>query len=200
MASGTRPGPTLAPQPCGSRPYNPMPKERPISGVSSVGTASERTERTVMRIPKSLTPMALVVLACTVLLPGGHSSAGSSPSHPIETTICDLVKYPSRFSGKLVRVRALVKSDGIEHTVLVDDSCKSQGVAPSVPKENSGHPDMEQLHHAIFRVGRPGTAGKRITGIFVGTYSWHRKKVPSRVLTLRNVQHLRVELDHDRTQ
>jgi len=115
-------------------------------------------------------------------------------AQPTDTTICQLVKHPQEFNKKVVRVRALVESDGIEHTVLLDESCESQGVVPWVSRENSEHSDIEKLHDAIFRRGRPGTTGKRITGVFTGTFSWHRRKIPSRVLALKSVADLHVQI------
>jgi hypothetical protein len=43
---------------------------------------------------------------------------------PIKTTLCDLVKKPERFNGKMVQVRAVVVT-GFEASLLRDESCSA---------------------------------------------------------------------------
>lgn len=136
-----------------------------------------------------------VLLLFASLSPCALGSARQDKVRPVETTICELVKYPSRFTDKLVSVRALVESDGIEHTVLLDESCKSHGVVAWIPEESSKHSEMAKLHDAIFRRWHPGTTGRRITGVFTGTYLSHRKKIPSHILILRSVDDLEIQTE-----
>jgi hypothetical protein len=45
---------------------------------------------------------AIVVLICALCC--------SAAAEPTNTTVCELIKDPARFSGKMVRIRAQVKS------------------------------------------------------------------------------------------
>lgn len=54
---------------------------------------------------------------------------------PKPTGICDIVSAPKRYCGKLIKVRSRVESDGIEHTVLLDDEERcDKGVVPWTKK------------------------------------------------------------------
>jgi hypothetical protein len=93
-----------------------------------------------------------------------------------DTTVCRIAAHPERFSGKQVRVRASVLSDGLERTVLVDPGCRF-GIVPQISTEIRGRPDIQAFEDAIFGQN-PGTSKKRIAGVFTGVVSW-RSKVAS---------------------
>jgi len=46
------------------------------------------------------------------------------PDGPVHTTICELIKDPQRFNGKMVQLRATIRS-GFEVSLLRDDSCSA---------------------------------------------------------------------------
>jgi hypothetical protein len=48
---------------------------------------------------------------------------------PIDTSVCEIVAKPNKFNKKAVQLRGFVKSDMIEHTVLLDSTCESQGIS-----------------------------------------------------------------------
>jgi hypothetical protein len=52
-------------------------------------------------------------------------AAARRSGDPIKTTICELVKNPEPFNGKLVQVRATVRT-GFEHSLVEDKSCDSR--------------------------------------------------------------------------
>jgi hypothetical protein len=68
-----------------------------------------------------LTPilLAMVVAICWM--------RGSAAAEPIDTTLCELVRNPAAFSGKMVRVRAQA-STGFEIAVLLAE-CDHKGAA-----------------------------------------------------------------------
>lgn len=59
---------------------------------------------------------AAIILLCSV------ASGQVKPDAPIKTTVCELLSAPERFNGKMVQVRATMKS-GFEWGGLVEGSC-----------------------------------------------------------------------------
>jgi len=73
---------------------------------------------------RTVMPLFLVGLALVATV--GANSYAAKPAL-IETNVCDLAKRPSHFDKS--NVRAVVMSDLIEHTVLVDSECPEKGVS-----------------------------------------------------------------------
>jgi len=143
--------------------------------------------------------LGLGVVIIPVLLPG-PSALATAPKHnaaavPVETTICDVARRPNKYDHKLVRLSAVVESDGIEHTVLIDKSCPTSGIEPSFPAGVADSPEVRELHRAVFAAGRAGTAGKRVSATFSGVFRSHKGKIPSRTLAIEKVTELQVEVD-----
>ena len=136
--------------------------------------------------------MCVLFLATLVVLPKfTQGSVGSTTN----TTICDTISNPDKFNNKIVRIRSAVKSDGIERTVLVDESCKQGGVSLWVPQKIMRDSTVAELQDAIYRRGRPGTIGKEISGIFVGRFRWRPHDAPpTRTLVLMSVSDLKVDI------
>jgi len=68
----------------------------------------------------TITVRAIVAAALT--LPLGMAFGQVKADEPIKTTLCELVEAPKRYNGKMVQVRATMKS-GFEWGGLVDGSC-----------------------------------------------------------------------------
>jgi hypothetical protein len=62
-----------------------------------------------------------VAVFAVATLPGLMFGQTNS-EEPIKTTLCDLVKAPKRFNGKMVQVRATVIA-GFEASLLQDKNC-----------------------------------------------------------------------------
>lgn len=92
----------------------------------------------------------------------------------IDATICSLAAHPKRYENEVVRVRASVRSDGLEHTMLVDGKCPAVRVNV-VPISEEPDGDLDELDAAIFAEPR-GTVTKSVTGTFVGRFRWHGRK------------------------
>jgi hypothetical protein len=58
-------------------------------------------------------------------LVSGLSFGQSTLDEPIKTTLCELLKEPERFNGKMVQFRAVVFY-GFEASLLRDDSCSAE--------------------------------------------------------------------------
>jgi hypothetical protein len=79
-----------------------------------------------------------VVVAVTLAVLPGLGFAQVMADEPIKMTLCDLVKEPERFNGKMVQVRAAVFT-GFEKSILGDQSCSadiwlSVGAEPALGK------------------------------------------------------------------
>jgi hypothetical protein len=114
-------------------------------------------------------------------------------SEPIQTNLCDVVANSAHFSGKRVRFRATVLSDGLEHTVLVDPKCKG-GIVPVTTDQSKDRPDVKALDRAVAK-GKQGTDGKRITAVFTGLFKYDEgasRQRASRVVELEKITNLRI--------
>lgn len=89
----------------------------------------------------------------------------------------------------------VVLSDGIEHTVLIDESCPDHGVGLWIPDSTITNSDVAKLLNAIYGRRHAGTRGKAITERFVGTCSWDGRRSPRYVFKLERVEDLHVDLE-----
>jgi hypothetical protein len=121
--------------------------------------------------------MACLVLACT--------------REPIAVTVCEVVERPESYQGKLLKVSASVMSDGLEHTVLIDQACPGRGLAPETSGELPEVPGIADLNDAIFdKHSQPGTGDKDLSAVFVGTFEWRPKQIPRWVLHVSQVSNV----------
>jgi hypothetical protein len=86
--------------------------------------------------------------------------AGRSAS---DATVRQLVQTPKEFKGRVVRVRAIVETDLIEHTMLIDGSW--------IPHEADNKADFRELRQSLKDQWKLGVAKTRITATFTGTFS-----------------------------
>lgn len=105
------------------------------------------------------------------------------------TTVCSVSTSPERFAGKLLRISGELSSDGMHVAVLTDADCKQYGIALRAIGPFTG----EIEYRKALGTGHPGTLDKRIKGTFVGQFVWQSKKLPKRILLLREVHDLSVE-------
>lgn len=55
------------------------------------------------------------------------TSAGTAYDAPIQTSVCEIVRDPARFNGKIIQLRAIVDT-GLEWSVLRDESCPNDTI------------------------------------------------------------------------
>lgn len=115
-----------------------------------------------------------------------------------QTTVCELAQHPQKYKSRRVSVSARVGGGG-QHDLLIGDmSCPDELIVLSIPDKIIERSDIWPLWKAIYREGAIGTAGKHITGSFVGVYSDQDEedKVPwlKGVITLEQIQNLKVQL------
>ena len=76
----------------------------------------------------------------------------ASAEKPIKTTLCAIVSNPAKFDRKLVQFGAFYESDGIEHSILVDDAKCKWGIAPDFPDKLAGEDYLKRACSWIIRV------------------------------------------------
>jgi hypothetical protein len=108
----------------------------------------------------------------------------------IATTICEVARTPEVFVDKCIRVPARFLSDGIEHSVLVDESCGKMGLVPWATEE-----ETEKLDEAIVQPGKGlGTFDRRVTAHFTCRFVWRpNAKRDARVLEINAVSNLKIQ-------
>jgi hypothetical protein len=128
--------------------------------------------------------VAIGIIACSL-----HSLAETG-SRTITATVCAICDDPKAFSGKVISVAAEYNSDGIERAVVTDPKCYNVGIAISIPRHFKGEAEFLKA----VQQGQPGTLDKKVTGTFVGRFTWHPHDAPTRILELTEVRDLSVTM------
>lgn len=71
--------------------------------------------------------LCISVVAAVLLLLGRIRLAYAAEPKVHDTTVCDLLRHPSAFDGRAVRVQATSVGGLLEHTVIADASCRGLG-------------------------------------------------------------------------
>jgi hypothetical protein len=100
----------------------------------------------------------------------------SSAEKVTETTLCELIAQADRFDKQIVRVRADVESDLIEHTILVDQSCESKGVSLWIPHDKDDEIEVRKLRSALKDQWKSRAKKGRVVAVFTGVFVHEGKK------------------------
>lgn len=76
--------------------------------------------------------LSLLVSCCATSSPADKKSGFDYE----QTTICEINKNPDKYFGKIVRIKATYKTDGIVTSGLFDLQCKGNGVIESKSKSS----------------------------------------------------------------
>ena len=107
----------------------------------------------------------------------------------IHTTICNVLRAPGVFADKCIRVPGRFVTDGLEHSVIVDESCGNLGLVPWATSR-----ETRELDEAIWLPRKGFTTERRITARFTGRFVWRpnaRRNI--RVLEISAVSDVKVE-------
>lgn len=133
----------------------------------------------------------LVLLALASFAQSSATPVSAQGRKPIMTTLCSIVDNPRKYDRRFVQFAAHYESDGIEHSILVDESKCKWGIAPRFPEHLVGE---EELERAIY-VDHPGTQGKVISAMWTGVFQYHPRQIPRWVLQLRRMDDFRFTCD-----
>lgn len=112
----------------------------------------------------------------------------------IDTNVCDVVRLPELFADKCIRVAARFETDGLENSVIVEESCGERGLVPWTTSQAEKKPSVVKFDDAIWHHGRPGAFDKRITARFTGRFVWSpNTEHETRVLEISSVSNLKVK-------
>lgn len=129
-------------------------------------------------------PLFLVVLTSVITL--GTNSGAAKPI-VVETNICDLVKHPSHFDKLNIRVKAIVMTDLIEHTDLVDNECPARGISLWIPHELDDSTDVRALRSELRRQWAIPPSNVEISAVFEGTFLHEHRKLYLNVLRIDHI-------------
>jgi len=127
------------------------------------------------------------------------ASSGANAASPVRT-LCELAANPGKYANKVVRVKAIFITDMLEHSALLDPSCRSAHInlydGPKGPYQSSinkfnnalatvhlaGRPDIFRVEFsAVFRVKPKPTElpfAKDEKGRLHLTRVWHYSWLP----------------------
>jgi hypothetical protein len=133
---------------------------------------------------KTVIPLFLVALASVGTL--GAESGAAEPA-VVETTVCDLVKHSTRFDKANVRVRAIVMSDLIEHTMLVDNECPARGISLWIPHELDESSDVRALRSELRSQWAIRPSNTQVGAVFDGIFLRENRKLYLKVLSIDHI-------------
>jgi|SRR5690242_6467645 len=108
---------------------------------------------------------------------------------PANATVCGLAATPKAFIGNVVRVEAVVKSDLIHHTMLVDDAC-SKGVSLWIPHDLDDNKTVMALRQAL-RNQWTAPPESTVRAVAVGTLIREHKALFLKITAIERVTVLR---------
>jgi hypothetical protein len=124
-------------------------------------------------------------VACTLFVLGARSAYCAEPQ---ESHVEAIVSHPELFDGKLLRISAYILSDRRHSIVLLESRGATQGVALFIPQRVWHSKSVQKLLKKIY--SSPVNDDSMVRGVFTGTFEWHPRSVPSRVLSLVRVSHI----------
>ena len=133
---------------------------------------------------KTMIPLFLVALASVATL--GAKSGAAKPA-VVETTVCDLVKRSIHFDKADVRVRAIVMSDLIEHTMLVDDECPARGISLWIPHELDDSIDVRALRSELRSQWAIPPSNTQVSAVFDGTFLREHRKLYLKIVSIDHI-------------
>jgi hypothetical protein len=141
----------------------------------------------------TITLIIIAVVICSSDSPG--QAQQTALQRPLDTTVCEIVRNPQKFDGRVVRFQAKFQSDGRHGSVLTELECV-RGIIPFLPDGIEHHPDIEALDYALDQGLRGTTTDKRIVSSFVGRFIVHRGRSSRSVfmLEISKIENLQVKV------
>lgn len=133
---------------------------------------------------KTVISLFFVALASVGTL--GAKSGAAKPA-VVGTTVCDLVKRSTHFEKANVRVRAIVMSDLIEYTLLVDNDCPARGISLWIPHELDDSTDVRVLRSELRSQWAVPPSNTQVSAVFDGTFLREHRKLYLKVLSIDHI-------------
>jgi hypothetical protein len=112
------------------------------------------------------------------------ADGGTAKPAVVETNVCDLVKRSNHFNKANVRVRAVVMSDLIEHTMLVDNECPARGISLWIPHELDDSTDVRALRSELRSQWAIPPSNTQVSAVFDGTFLREHRKLYLKVVSI----------------
>ena len=125
-------------------------------------------------------------MKAVILLFFGALATMNASGSSVETTACELVKHPNRFANTNVRIRAVVMSDLIEHTMLVDGACPASGISLWIPHELDDSANVQRLREELRRQWTEPSNESQVRAVFTGTFLQERRKLYLKVSSMEH--------------
>lgn len=121
---------------------------------------------------------------------GEMHAAGTPQQTPLQTTLCEIVANPQKYDRVLVIFTAHYWSDGIEHSVLVDETKCKFGIDPNFIGKVEGEDRLGKAIYTDF-----GTEGKIISATWIGDFRWYPERRIKRALLIHEMKDLAVQCE-----
>jgi hypothetical protein len=118
----------------------------------------------------------LAVQCALAMLNAQPLSSKGNP--PLAVSLCNVLEHPDAFSGKIIRFRGNLDTDGFEYTTIFDAQC-NQGVSPWTSKKSNRRSDVRAFNRAL-DAQRPGAPHDEISAEFVGRFEYDPQASPTR--------------------
>jgi hypothetical protein len=141
-------------------------------------------DSSVEPLMKTVIPLFLVALVSVGTL---GAKGGAAKPAVLESTVCDLVKRSTHFDKANVRVRAIVMSDLIEHTMLVDNECPARGISLWIPHELDDSTDVRALRSELRSQWAIPPSNTQVSAGFDGTFLREHGKLYLKVLSIDHI-------------
>ena len=129
-------------------------------------------------------PLFLVALASVATF---GANGGAARPAMLETNVCELVKHSHHFDKANVRVRAIVMSDLIEHTDLVDKDCAAKAISMWIPHEIDDSTDVRALRSELRRQWAIPPSNTEVSAVFEGTFLREHRRLYLKVLSIDHI-------------
>jgi hypothetical protein len=132
------------------------------------------------------TVILLFFVAASVATLG--ADGGTAKPAVVETNVCDLVKRSNHFDNANVRVRAVVMSDLIEHTMLVDNECPARGISLWIPHELDDSTDVKALRSELRSQWTTPPSNTQVSAVFDGTFLREDRRLYVKVVSIDHME------------
>lgn len=103
-----------------------------------------------------------------------------SATRDVQSSVCELATWGAAEDGRRVRLTAIFDTDGVENSVLRDESCPRVVVAPRDPPDESRDSSTSEAFDAV--IYKPGLHRVKID--VSGVFRWRAGKTPPAALEM----------------